>query len=130
MAAAATAAFALGFDSDTIVDGIAKVNTAKCIGCGICAKACPNHIIHIINQTSKVTVNCSNHDKGALTRKMCTNGCLGCTKCMRTCPNGAITMNENLPVIDYEKCIGCGLCADVCPIHVIRKDAFICDKCL
>ena len=113
-----------------IKDGVATVISTSCTGCGLCAKTCPRGTIKILKENSIVAIGCSNHDKGALTRKMCTNGCLGCTKCMRTCPNGAITMNENLPVIDYEKCIGCGLCADVCPIHVIRKDAFICDKCL
>jgi ferredoxin len=79
---------------------------------------------------STVAVNCSNHDKGALTRKMCSNGCIGCTKCVRTCPNGAISMDNNLAVIDYEKCTNCGACAEACPVGAIHNDAFICDKCL
>lgn len=113
-----------------IKDGVAKVISSLCTGCGLCAKNCPHGTIRMLKEGTTVAVGCSNHDKGALTRKMCTNGCLGCTKCMRTCPNGAISMDNNLPVVDYEKCVGCGLCAEVCPIHVIHKDAFICDRCI
>lgn len=117
-------------DAIIITDGVARVVSSRCTGCGLCAKTCPHSTIRILTEKAIVAVGCSNHDKGALTRKMCTNGCLGCTKCMRACPNGAITMDQNLPVIDYDKCIGCGICSEVCPIHVIRKDAFICDACL
>ena len=35
------------------------------------------------------------------------------------CPEGAIAMDNNLPVIDYEKCTGCGTCAGVCPAKCI-----------
>ena len=76
-----------------------------------------------------IAIGCSNHNKGAITRKMCTNGCIGCTKCARTCPNGAITMDENLPLLDHSKCISCGLCVEACPVGAIHKDVFVCDKC-
>ena len=111
-------------------NGIAKVVSSSCLGCGLCAKTCPHGVIHIMKAENTVAVNCSNHDKGALTRKMCSNGCIGCTKCVRTCPNGAISMDNNLAVIDYEKCTNCGACAAACPVGAIHNDAFICDKCL
>lgn len=113
-----------------ITDGVAKVISSLCTGCGLCAKNCPHSVIRMLEEGAIVAVGCSNHDKGALTRKMCSSGCIGCTKCARTCPNGAITMENNLPVMDYEKCTGCGLCADACPVHAIHKDVFICEKCL
>ena len=68
---------------------IAEIDPKKCIGCGLCAKTCPNHIIHLVNDTSRVIVKCSSHDKGAVTRKACSNGCIGCMKCQKTCPEGA-----------------------------------------
>ena len=117
-------------DAIVLKDGIAKVISSNCLGCGICAKTCPHGVIRIMKAESTVAVNCSNHDKGALTRKMCSNGCIGCTKCVRTCPNGAISMEENLAVIDYEKCTNCGACAEACPVGAIHNDAFICEKCL
>ncbi len=117
-------------DAIVVTDGVARVISSRCTGCGLCAKNCPQGTIKMLTETSVIAVGCSNHDKGALTRKMCTSGCIGCSKCAKTCPNGAITMESFLPVLDYSKCVGCGACADACPMHVIHKDAFICDKCL
>ena len=110
----------------TLEDGIAHINPRKCIGCGICVRTCPNSIIHLINDTSRVVVECSNHDKGAQTRKYCTNGCIGCMKCQKACPHGAIKVVENLAVIDYSLCTGCGECAKVCPVHCIHEGNFVC----
>lgn len=109
-----------------IVDGVAKVDHEKCIGCGICVRECPNHIIKLVNDTVKVVVQCSNHDKGAVTRKICTNGCIGCMKCQKACPTGAVKVENNLATIDYSLCTGCGACDDVCPVHCIHEDNFIC----
>lgn len=110
----------------SIVQGVAVVDPQKCIGCGICERTCPNHIIHLIKDTERVAVLCSNHDKGAFTRKACTNGCIGCGKCQKTCPHGAISVVDNLAVIDYEKCIGCGECVNVCPVGCIIEENFVC----
>ncbi len=110
----------------TIEKGTAHIDPRKCIGCGICVRTCPNSIIHLINDTSRVVVECSNKDKGALTRKYCANGCIGCMKCQKACPNGAITVIDNLATIDYSLCTGCGECAKVCPVHCIHEGNFIC----
>lgn len=110
----------------SIEDGVARVDPKKCIGCGICTRECPNDIIHLIKDTSRVVVECSNHDKGALTRKYCKNGCIACGKCQKACPHGAITVIDNLATIDYDKCTGCGECVRVCPTHCIHEGNFIC----
>ncbi len=106
--------------------GIAHVDPRRCIGCGLCVKICPNHIIHLINDTSRVVVKCNNHDKGAVTRKICENGCIACGKCQKACPHGAIKVENNLAVIDYDKCTGCGKCHEVCPSGCIHEGNFIC----
>ena len=113
-------------DAIHVEDGIAKVDPQKCIGCGMCVRECPNHIIKLVNDTVKVVVQCSNHDKGAVTRKICTNGCIGCMKCQKACPTGAVKVENNLATIDYSLCTGCGACDDVCPVHCIHEDNFIC----
>ena len=114
----------------TVENNIAHVDPKKCIGCGICVRTCPNNVIKLINDTSRVVVKCSNHEKGAVTRKSCTNGCIGCMKCEKTCPHGAIKVENNLARIDYSLCTGCGECAKACPVHCIHEGNFICGASL
>jgi Na+-translocating ferredoxin:NAD+ oxidoreductase RNF subunit RnfB len=48
--------------------------------------------------------------------KTCGYGCIGYGTCMLVCPFGAITMNnEDLPVINENKCTACGKCVAICP---------------
>lgn len=110
----------------SVKDGVARVDPQKCVGCGICTRTCPNGIIHLINDTSRVVVECSNHDMGGNTRKYCSNGCIGCKKCEKACPHDAIHVIDNLATIDYDKCVGCGACVSVCPVHCIHEGNFIC----
>ena len=100
-----------------IENGIAHINTRLCTGCGICSRTCPQHIISIVDDVEKVVVTCSNKDKGAITRKVCSNGCIGCKKCEKVCSTGAIKVTNNVAVIDYSKCPECadfGICAREC----------------
>ncbi len=100
-------------------DGIARIDRRTCIGCGLCVKTCPKGIISLIPQVSAVANLCSNEDKGAVARKVCTHACIACKKCEKNCPHGAITVVNNLAVIDYAKCTGCGACVEGCPTHCL-----------
>jgi NADPH-dependent glutamate synthase beta subunit-like oxidoreductase/Na+-translocating ferredoxin:NAD+ oxidoreductase RNF subunit RnfB len=52
--------------------------------------------------------------------KECNIGCLGLSTCVRACPFGALSMGENnLPVVNKERCTGCGICAEICPKDII-----------
>lgn len=108
----------------SIENSIAHVNTSICVGCGMCASVCPNKLISLMPDVEKMLVTCSNTDKGAVTRKQCTHGCIGCRKCEKECPAGAITVENNLAHIDYDKCTDCGHCAEVCPVGCIIKSDF------
>lgn len=103
------------------IDGRALVNPKDCVSCGACVVACPKHLISLIPRSAKVYIACASHCKGKEVMDACTVGCIGCGLCAKNCPSSAITMEDNLPVIDYSKCIGCGKCADVCPRKTIVK---------
>lgn len=109
------------FDAIGIVDGIAKVNRENCVACGACAGACPQKIIKLVPQKSMVHVLCSSTDKGAVARKNCDNACIGCMKCTKACNFDAITVEDNLARIDYDKCKSCGMCAAVCPTGALNS---------
>ena len=107
------------FDAMHIVNGIAKVDRDKCVGCGACVDICPKSIVKLIPESQKIMPACSNKDKGAKVMKMCSVGCIGCMKCQRECPAEAIVVKDNVAVVDPAKCVQCGHCADICPRHII-----------
>ena len=51
-----TCVAACKYDAIHIVDGLAVVDDAKCIGCGACANLCPKHLISMIPVSSKYCV--------------------------------------------------------------------------
>ena len=108
------------FGAMHIVNGVAKVDRDKCVGCMACAEACPKKIIEKVPYKQAVLVGCRNQDKGAVTRKICDVGCIGCMKCQRECPAEAIKIENFVSTIDYDKCVGCGHCADICPRGIIN----------
>ncbi len=116
-------------------EGLVLIDRKKCTGCGNCVAACPVNIIELVSKDMKVHVRCSSHDKGAAAKKVCKVACIACQLCVKKCPHDAITMDDNLAVIDYAKCTNCGICAAVCPTHAIvdevkaRPKAVIGSKC-
>ena len=103
----------------SVVDGVAKVDSEKCVGCMSCTTVCPRNLIVPVEYDKHVLIACNSHAKGAVTVRGCTQGCIGCSICVKVCPLDAISIDRNLAVIDYSKCDSCGLCATVCPKHLI-----------
>ena len=110
---------ACAFDAIHVVDGVAVVDKEKCVACGKCVSSCPNHLIELVPYKAEHLVQCSSHDKGKDVKSVCESGCIGCTLCTKQCEFDAIHMEDNLAVIDYEKCTNCGKCAVKCPAKVI-----------
>ena len=54
-----------------------------CKGCGLCARACPKHIIEL----SKTRINAKGYHPAEVINM---EACIGCTSCARTCPDVVI----------------------------------------
>ncbi|MHC1704485.1 MAG: Fe-S cluster domain-containing protein [Tenuifilaceae bacterium] len=102
--------------------GLPVVIEEKCVACGACVKACPRMIIELRKKGKKsrrIFVSCVNKEKGAISRKNCTVSCIGCGKCVKECKFEAITLENNLAYIDFNKCTLCRKCVVVCPQNSI-----------
>ena len=108
------------YEAISIVNGVAKVNEDRCVGCMACAAACPRQLIIPVEPHRKVVIACNSMAKGAVTTRGCTVGCIGCGLCKKICPHDAISIEQNRAIIDYSKCDSCGLCATVCPKKLIK----------
>ena len=64
------------------------INENLCKGCGLCVRACPNHIIAL----SKTKINAKGYHPAAVTDM---EACIGCTSCARTCPDVVIRIEKD-----------------------------------
>ena len=106
-------------DAIHVVNGVAAVYRANCVGCGLCVKACPKGLIELVPASKRVAVQCSNHDRGPIVKKVCSAGCIGCGICAKQCDAEAITVMDNLAHVNYASCVQCGKCVEKCPAKVI-----------
>lgn len=107
------------FDAIHVVNGIAVVDREKCVACGKCVKECPKNLIELVPYENSHFVACHSNDFGKEVKAVCQAGCIGCKMCTRVCEFDAITVENNLAHIDYEKCTNCGKCKEKCPVKVI-----------
>ena len=118
---------ACAYDAIHVVDGVAEVDPLKCVGCLQCIAVCPKQLISMKPITGAPAVACRNLDRGGSVRKICEVGCITCNRCVKACPTDAITIENNVAVIDFAKCTDCGECIAVCPqdciVKVMKKTA-------
>ena len=110
---------ACNFGAITLKESRPVICEDKCVACGKCVKACPKALISLIPKEHKTTVRCSNRDKGPAVVKSCAVSCIACRMCEKNCEAGAVTVKDNIAVIDYNLCNGCGKCKEVCKRGVI-----------
>lgn len=112
---------AMYMDEET---GLPVILEENCVACGACVEACPRTIIELRNvgkKSRRIFVSCINEEKGGIAKKNCSVACIGCQKCFKVCKFDAITMNNNLAYIDYNKCKLCRKCEPECPTGAIHE---------
>jgi len=48
------------------------------------------------------------------------NRCRLCGECAKVCPQHAISMEKDIPEINFSRCIKCFCCHELCPFHAVR----------
>jgi len=106
------------------------INTAKCVGCGLCVQACQlqNNLPEDLSYIRLVEQN-----DGAHTRFLHVQ-CQHCAEppCATVCPTRATYIHESGAVLINEKlCVGCKYCVVACPYQARIYDEVrgVADKC-
>lgn len=107
------------FDAIEIVNGTAKVDPDKCVGCTACVHVCPQELPVIVPYKGAKLVPCASQDDPEVRKQLCWVGCIGCGDCAANCPDGLIHMENGRAVIEPERCEDCNICSYVCPNGVI-----------
>jgi RnfABCDGE-type electron transport complex B subunit len=83
--------------------GLPVIDEDKCTACGDCVDACPKDLISLHPVSHRLWVACSSLEAGDELLDDCEVACTACARCEMDAPGGLITMEGNLPVIDYDR---------------------------
>jgi Na+-translocating ferredoxin:NAD+ oxidoreductase RNF subunit RnfB len=90
------------FDAITMNEhGLPIVDTEKCTACGDCVEVCPKDLFSLRPISHKLWVACKNLEHGEAVLEDCQVGCTACGKCAMDAGGELISMQNNLPVINY-----------------------------
>lgn len=45
--------------------------------------------------------------------------CVGCGTCVEECPSDALSMEDDICIVDEEECVECEACIEACPSGAI-----------
>ncbi|MBI2955131.1 MAG: NADH-quinone oxidoreductase subunit I [Chloroflexi bacterium] len=75
----------------------AKTNKARCVACGVCARACPHGVIHVTGHTGPDGKRHVERYEIEIIR------CLFCGLCAEACPYGAVKMSHEFELAEYRR---------------------------
>lgn len=82
--------------------GLPIVSAEKCTACGDCVEICPKDLFSIHPLSHHLWVNCKSLEKGDAALAECEVACTACGKCAADAGSGVVTMQGNLPVVNYQ----------------------------
>lgn len=75
----------------------------KCIGCSLCAAACPADCINVVAEDNRPDDKHSPGERYAKVFEINMLRCIFCGYCEDACPTGAIVLTENFELSDYNR---------------------------
>ena len=90
------------FDAITMDEhGLPVVDIEKCTACGDCVEVCPKDLFSLHPVSHRLWVQCKNLEAGDDILEDCQVACTACGRCAMDAPGELITMDNNLPVVNY-----------------------------
>jgi len=77
------------------------VDSDKCTACGDCVEVCPKDLFSIQPVSHQLWVACKNLENGDEILEDCQVACTACGRCELDATGDVITMENNLPVVNY-----------------------------
>ena len=90
------------FDAITMNEfSLPVVDLDKCTACGDCVEVCPKDLFSLQPISHQLWVACKNLEHGDEVLEDCQVGCTACGKCAMDAGLNVISMENNLPVVNY-----------------------------
>jgi Na+-translocating ferredoxin:NAD+ oxidoreductase RNF subunit RnfB len=78
------------------------VDESRCTACGDCVEACPKDLFSLHPASHRLWVACKSEEAGDELLEDCEVACTACGRCALDAPR-LISMEGNLPIVDYER---------------------------
>ncbi|MFY9234515.1 MAG: NADH-quinone oxidoreductase subunit NuoI [Fimbriimonadaceae bacterium] len=75
----------------------------KCIGCSLCAGACPARCINVVSAENTDEARFSPGERYAVRYEINMIRCIFCGYCQDACPTGAIVLEKDFELSDYHR---------------------------